>query len=250
MATLKLGWTDTNTSGTWGTSLGKQKYFIAVDSNVIAGLTKVTFQINWKTSLSSDGDLNIGIHPTAGGSSTVSGFYWLSDTYHRGNSYGISTIEIPVSQFKHCCITNGNRQIYVMFGATVTRKWYWTTTSGLIDTDGHQCSALLTLTYNPSYTLTVNAGSGGTVSGGGTYVSGTAVTIKATPNAGYRFSKWSDGNTSATRTVTVNGAATYTAYFVPDTVNRIYVGTTLTNGVYIGTTKAKEIYIGTTKIYG
>lgn len=63
------------------------------------------------------------------------------------------------------------------------------------------------------YTLTVTAGTGGTVTGSGTYEYGTSVTIKATPSSGYRFVKWSDGNTSAARTITVTGNATYTAEF-------------------------------------
>lgn len=64
-----------------------------------------------------------------------------------------------------------------------------------------------------NYTLTVNAGTGGTVTGGGSYSEGTSVTLTATPNTGYKFKQWSDGNTSATRTVTVAGNATYTAQF-------------------------------------
>ena len=67
-----------------------------------------------------------------------------------------------------------------------------------------------------SYTLTVTAGTGGTVTGGGTYNYGTKVTLKATPSAGYHFVKWSDGNTNASRTVTVTGNATYTATFEQD----------------------------------
>lgn len=67
-----------------------------------------------------------------------------------------------------------------------------------------------------SYTLTVTAGTGGTVSGGGTYNYGATVTLKATPSAGYHFVKWSDGNTNASRTVTVTGNATYTATFEQD----------------------------------
>lgn len=67
-----------------------------------------------------------------------------------------------------------------------------------------------------SYTLTVTAGTGGTVSGGGTYTYNTKVTIKATANSGYHFVKWSDGNTNATREVTVTGNATYTAIFAQD----------------------------------
>lgn len=67
-----------------------------------------------------------------------------------------------------------------------------------------------------SYTLTVIAGTGGTVSGGGTYNYGATATLKATPSAGYHFVKWSDGNTNASRTVTVTGNATYTATFEQD----------------------------------
>ena len=66
------------------------------------------------------------------------------------------------------------------------------------------------------YKLTVTAGIGGTVSGGGTYNYNASVTLNATANSGYHFVKWSDGNTSATRTVTVTKDATYTATFERD----------------------------------
>ena len=70
--------------------------------------------------------------------------------------------------------------------------------------------------------LTVSAGNGGKVKiGDGEYGSGsntdvapgTSVNISAQPNAGYSFSQWSDGNTSASRSVTVNSAMTLTASF-------------------------------------
>lgn len=66
------------------------------------------------------------------------------------------------------------------------------------------------------YKLIVTAGTGGTVSGGGTYNYNASATLKATANSGYHFVKWSDGNTSATRTVTVTKDATYTATFEQD----------------------------------
>lgn len=66
------------------------------------------------------------------------------------------------------------------------------------------------------YKLTVTAGTGGTVSGGGTYNYNTSATLKAMANSGYHFVKWSDGNTSATRTVTVTKNATYIATFAQD----------------------------------
>ena len=70
-----------------------------------------------------------------------------------------------------------------------------------------------------TYTLTVNSDNTtmGTVSGGGSYISGTTATLTATPNSGYRFVRWQDNNTQNPRTVTVNANATYTAYFEADT---------------------------------
>lgn len=66
------------------------------------------------------------------------------------------------------------------------------------------------------YKLTVTAGTGGTVSGGGTYNYNASAILKATANSGYHFVKWSDGNMSATRTVTVTKDAIYTATFEQD----------------------------------
>lgn len=55
----------------------------------------------------------------------------------------------------------------------------------------------------------------GTTTGSGTYEYGASVIISAEPFSGYAFSHWSDNsNASRIRTVTVNGNATYTAYFV------------------------------------
>lgn len=70
-----------------------------------------------------------------------------------------------------------------------------------------------------TYKLTVSSANAtmGTVSGGGTYDYNKKVTIKATPNTGYSFVSWNDGNTSASRSVTVTKAATYTANFKANT---------------------------------
>ena len=78
-----------------------------------------------------------------------------------------------------------------------------------------------TFEANPiqQYTITVRANndSWGTVSGGGTYDAGVQITISATPFSGYQFMQWNDGNTNATRTITVTGDATYTANFAAAT---------------------------------
>ena len=57
---------------------------------------------------------------------------------------------------------------------------------------------------NPSY---------GTVSGGGSYPSGTSCQISATPYEGYYFTQWSDGNTDNPRTVVISQDTTFTAFF-------------------------------------
>ena len=63
------------------------------------------------------------------------------------------------------------------------------------------------------YTLTANASDGGSVSGGGTFASGTQVSLTATPSAGYSFSGWSNGSTANPFTVTLNSNTTITANF-------------------------------------
>ena len=64
------------------------------------------------------------------------------------------------------------------------------------------------------YTLTVSAGDGGSVSTtGGSFASGTQVSITATPNSGYSFSGWSNGSTANPLTVTLNSNTTVTANF-------------------------------------
>jgi len=64
------------------------------------------------------------------------------------------------------------------------------------------------------YTITLSAGEGGTVSTtGGEYEAGQTVSVTATPQGEYLFKDWSDGNTDATRTITVSSNSTLTANF-------------------------------------
>ena len=64
------------------------------------------------------------------------------------------------------------------------------------------------------YTISFSAGEGGTVSTtGGEYEAGETVSVTATPQGEYVFTNWSDGNTNATRTITVNLNSTLTANF-------------------------------------
>lgn len=54
----------------------------------------------------------------------------------------------------------------------------------------------------------------GTVTGNGTYEVGTEVILTVTPNAGYEFAKWEDGNKENPRTVVVKpGKSKYVAMY-------------------------------------
>ena len=112
---------------------------------------------------------------------------------------------------------------------TFTRTGYtfagWNTQAdgnGTSYADGEELSLTDNLTLYAlwtinTYKITAQVANGcegmGEVIGGGTYKYGTTVTLTATANSGYRFVEWEDGETSATRKITVEGNATYTAKF-------------------------------------
>lgn len=101
-----------------------------------------------------------------------------------------------------------------------------------------------------TFTVTANTDGNGTVTGGGTYEYGKTATLTAVPNAGYKFKRWSDGNTSNPRTVTVTGAASYTAEFEAAEVKfYVYRGSArYAVKAYIGTSRVQG-YIGTKRIF-
>ena len=106
--------------------------------------------------------------------------------------------------------------------------------------------ATYTATFEPipdSYTLTVKSCDEvmGNVTGSGTVQCGTTATIQAIPATGYKFVRWSDGNTNPTRSVTVYADATCTAAFAADSDDapRVHPGDILCTD---GTTVAPEGY--------
>ena len=73
-----------------------------------------------------------------------------------------------------------------------------------------------------TYTITVTAGSGGTVSGGGNVTHGDSVEVTATANQGYHFVNWTENgtevSTSATYSFIATANRTLTANFAADAV--------------------------------
>ena len=91
--------------------------------------------------------------------------------------------------------------------------------------------------YNVLLDYDVNKG---TVIGAGNYEHGEVITLKAIPNEGYHFVKWSDGNESIERTFAIEGDLTLTAEFAIEIREIVVVaenGTILGAGRYeYGTT--------------
>ena len=79
----------------------------------------------------------------------------------------------------------------------------------------------------PTYTITVLSSDSerGSVSGSGSHLHGTNVTIRANANTGYHFARWNDGNTQNPRNIQLLKDSTFTAIFEPNTY-------TINTGVY------------------
>ena len=135
--------------------------------------------------------------------------------------YGeIKTIDVNNGTYfcKLTCVTNG--------GATF-RNWYIADRSNRSNPYVNQSwtvnqNIVIKVVCNAAtmYNVSVSAGSNGTVSVNGTtgnysqsVAQGTVLTLAATPSTNYQFTQWSDGNTNASRSITVNGNITLTAAF-------------------------------------
>lgn len=114
----------------------------------------------------------------------------------------------------------------------------WSPTLTAVDGD-----AIYTAVYQESlqkFAITLNASEGGSLTanisgigaGGNEYEYGTQLTLTATPSTGYYLQKWQDNLVAPSRTITVTGAATYTATFsnIYDVVLRTNGGSILANG--------------------
>ena len=173
------------------------------------------------------------LHLTAGNNYTLTWYDGAVDSSYYAEHYSVyvSTTGSNVSDFTAApvfttTLTTHNytqrtvslnayagQDIYIAFRHHNSYDVYWL----LLDDISVTASSATT-----NYTITVLSDNPtmGTVSGGGTFASGTVTTISATPNSGYHFVQWHDGNTNAVRSITVTADATYTAYFAanePDT---------------------------------
>ena len=85
--------------------------------------------------------------------------------------------------------------------------------------------------------ITVNDATMGTTSGSGSYAYNSSATAQATPNYGYVFKKWNDGNTDNPRMVPITTNTNLLANFVLDTFNISALGNDATKGTVTGSGK-------------
>ena len=149
----------------------------------------------------------------------------LAERELQGETITPSQLEDTVAQYataNHTAITIGKKAGY----QPVYLSGAWPSTINLYPDSGSTATIVVihtqaipsapdggTTVQKVTLTLSASPSNGGTVSGGGSYDKGSMVTVKATPNSGYSFSRWSDGNTSAQRSVTLNDSTTLTAEF-------------------------------------
>ena len=158
--------------------------------------------------------------------------------------------------FKDGCITNTNNYLVISGNA----KW-----EGHSPTSFYIKNPTIELTYTcPKFTI--NLETNDSAMGTATFDNGSSSkefdviekkqiqkpTITATPNDGYFFIKWSDGNVNPSRKIVLeeenltssNTILTYKAIFGK---KELYVGSKRLDAIYVGTKKAK-VYRGSTRI--
>lgn len=113
--------------------------------------------------------------PATGGVATGAGSYLVGDK--------VTLTALPVANFEFINWTNSS-------GAAVSTTAAYNFT---MPNRNVTYTANFRSTINRNLTLTASPAAGGTVKGGGSYPSGTWVTIEASPNSGYEFVNWTEG---------------------------------------------------------
>ena len=183
-----------------------------------ARLTNVSIELRWGCEGTIDGDSNLYINGVKIGDTCVGHNNNPTNTRSGLQGYFSSEQQYPGRPSGEIQVTlKGSSRIWYIFHLKVH------------------------YTYEaPKFVVSLSKSGEGTVSGAGTYDVGTNATITATPAKGYKFLKWSDGVTNATRAVTVaNGSQTeyltslsYKAVFEKDYVLVSYDGNGATSGEY------------------
>jgi hypothetical protein len=157
--------------------------------------------------------------PAAGGSTAGGG------TYDTGSS--VTVTATPATGYRFVSWTEG--------GSTVSATEVY---SFIISS-----SRTLTANFIQIFTIATssNPAAGGSVSGSGTYDTGSSITVTATPATGYRFVNWTEGGSAVSTSASYIFAATANRTLVANFI-RIFSITTSSNPSGGGTTSGDGIF--------
>jgi uncharacterized repeat protein (TIGR01451 family) len=182
-------WTGTNASDIVNTA-GVYTIVMNGDKSVTANFTLISYTLT----AGNDGHGTVTLNPTGGtytSGTTVTLTPVTSSGYQFSSWSGTNSSDIINTAGVYTIVMNGNKSVTANF----TQIMY-TLTAG---NDGHG-----TVTLNPT---------------GGTYASGTTVTLTPVPSSGYQFSSWAGTNASdvinsaGVYTIVMNGNKSVTANF-------------------------------------
>jgi hypothetical protein len=177
---------------------------------VSPGSTTVTATLNNKTAKCNVTVLDLTVSNTDGGNTSLN--------YNRIDN-NITFAAIPKTGYKFIGWVDTNDNI---ISADMLYKCNMNTDLNL------KAKFIERTAVSKQYTITLTASNNGTVTGSGLYDEGSVATLTAKGNTGYGFVKWSDGNTNATRIITVNNDLSLTATFEICKTQTNY----LYNGIY------------------
>ena len=138
--------------------------------------------------------------------------FWIADTPNEASSNGEGALYIY----------NGMPDVELVVGDKITVTTYIQNYAGIIEAlKGAIVTRINPSDWNPddkeNYSISVLANDArlGTVSGGGIFAKSSVVTLKAIPNKGSAFVKWSDNITANPRSFYASQNTVYIAYFKP-----------------------------------
>jgi uncharacterized repeat protein (TIGR02543 family) len=158
------------------------------------------------------------------------------------NTYALTTISSPIAGGTISGAGTYNYGQTPTVSASANAGYIFTGWSGDLTGNTNPTTILMngtktvTANFAQIYTLTTHIGTGGSSitlnPPGGTYTSGTSVTVTANPSSGYMFGSWTDDltGTSNPTTITMNSNKNITANFI-----RTYTLTTTSNPLGAGT---------------
>ena len=211
-------------------SLSTSQSGVRVDNGYLEHTTRINTPIsfNWTSPASSSGMVSFWVSSLAtGGSSGTSGDQTY--VYNKNLQESVSTYTLSLNAG-----TGGSVSGAGLFGhgtnptivATPEIGYDFTGWSGTGVSNSSSASTTVSMTQSrsltanfslKSYALSLSAGSGGSVSGAGSFDHGTNPTIAATPDTGYDFTGWSgtgvSNSSSASTTVSMTEARSLTANF-------------------------------------